>query len=393
MKEQLKILKLIYLEAPSLTKNLIYRYDNRLLYILRAIKLCLTGGYFTASQKESKKLYVSYRQLIEKEKHLYEYLSHIEISSVNELPLSIAKRLSILMIVIFSAPLFILIQNGGIILLTYVLYRRLAYVKRHKTFVYFAFLPEVLLTLRLFRLNNGILDYLELSNFFENEITIDGNCLTTVFEFNVQYLNRNSNLKFKKINHIVSNQCILEKAKQIQYKSQSICYYASGYYERIKVSSHDPNFLKLAEKQERKIIRILSDICEENSWHLVIAPHYTRNVENITNAKNYYYSILRKNKLDYTTVSENTEIATRYNLTVTYGSNAFFDSVFNGVKAVLVDGPEILSNQIGAPILSRFLLSSNDLRCSVIKSLLFQNNISFYEEKLFPVIKDSMCIK
>ena len=354
--------------------------DNEYAYfkILRAYKYCILGGY----RAHKSQTYVSLRQLRIEKKALMKAVPDIAFDTLEGLGFSVFSRVKLFCFLLLLTPVGLVSRKLSSCLLSLVFYHRLTDDGAAKTFIYFGFLDEVNLCLRLCKKNNHPIGYFELANFFDNTLYITTTKLTVIYDLAKDYLLTSDKITADSIQFQIPAHVILQRAQKNQTSNKIVGFFASGYYARLRHQTHDNDFLTSSERMEAEIISELAAAADSQGWQLLICPHYTRGVEDRAQALNYYGALLHNRPDIDTLVAQTTIDPQEVNLTVTYGSNVFFDAYGLGKKAMLLEGPDVFQPFLQSKYVKPFVIDRKAVQDRAILDILHETDAQFFQARL-----------
>ena len=360
---------------------LLYHDSRSAIYVsLQALSYCLRGGY-TPDQFESGG-YVSFRQLEREKINLFKTDLNFQFSRIESLFFPFSKRLSLLCFVVIISFFSVFSARASYSLLSLVMYIRLTHDRREKIFTYFGFLEEVKNCLWLCQRNTESIDYYELANFYDDSMVLAARRLIVTYDLGANYLEKSEKVTVDRIVYQRPSSSILLRAENVSHNSKKVAFFASGYYSRQRHQTHDRDFLSTAERLEASVITSLARASEVEGWHLVICPHYARNVENYNEALEYYATLLGSNFDIDAMLSTTSRSPYEFNLSTTFGSNVFFDAFGQGLKAVIVEGPDVFQQFLNSSKMKEFSVSKDMIEAKWVESVLAESNYSFLAKRL-----------
>jgi hypothetical protein len=186
--------------------------------------------------------------------------------------------------------------------------------------------------------------------------------------------------------------CSYEDLENIFIKSNTLAmqklvvYFCSGANQRMKIGSiYNSSYLNQLWMTEILNIELLSHFAKNNLDHqVVIMPHYARSIETEISAFADYENLICSENMRVGKIKDINEIKHDANLSLSIKSNTFWDSLYSGKKAMLLN-PFPLDNFLESLPMNRFILCSKiddveQVAGEILKNLQL-TNLKFFKSK------------
>lgn len=361
-----------------------YNTDSSLKYLFRSIRHIFIGSLYV-DKIFDRELFISLRYL-RNEKHITKNIKKIKFYDLNQLGIQNKERLNLifkLIVILYKGLVKNKIKSSLVLFLALVFFEKLKKCNNEVTFIYYSELPEVFMLSKIAIDSQIKFNYLELSGYITESASIFCYRYTSIMNIVSNFARDIEYIKSEKYSSIYTLNDIKKNLSETHnYKDQKkIFYYTSGYYSRLKANSHSHEFLKENEKVERKILTKLAELSNKLDIELIVMPHYSRNVENIEDAIEYYNSFL----IEFKKVIINTNNEFKFkngDLSITYGSNVFFDNLFLGRKSIVIEGIKANYEFLTYSSINPFYYKISNFNTEKLSSLLDLSPKNFYEEKV-----------
>ena len=362
-----------------------YKNGFSYIYLLRALKHIFSGTNLISNVSE-RKINVSLKYL-NYETHLSKNFGDLRFHHLESFKIRNNRRIFLILVffkIFFYGFFTFKIKSSLIFFLSLCFFEKLNDYKKTINFIYYSELPEIYgLSLLMNNSTTGF-NYLELANFLTRGSAIQCNKFITLFDFIADYAKDCDFIKASKYEHIISTQDIKNKSQSFSCvdRKSKVFYYTSGYYSRLIIGSHAKQFLIDNMNREYTAIERLSYLTNKLNTELILMPHYARNVESVERANEYYSIFLDKYKNVKLSQDSSKYIQNDYDLSVTYGSNVFFDQLYLGRKSIIIDGVPKLADILQYEKIKPFFYESDKISENEFRDLILQSPLEFFNHKI-----------
>ena len=204
---------------------------------------------------------------------------------------------------------------------------------------YYSFVPEVFISSYLTSIDETInsVFYMHM-RFIDPSSSIVCNQLVNENEISHSYCIKNKDIYVAQDYTYEIKKHHIFPSSSFQKNVPTLGFYSSGMNARKSSNYFKTDKINQWINIEEKVLELLTIfVSNHNDYDLTIFPHYTRGVESIASAKNYYQKFMDNPNIKLHMHSNNKNDYKKINLGVTVESNVFWDRMHIGHKTILVD--------------------------------------------------------
>ena len=241
----------------------------------------------------------------------------------------------------------------------------------------YSFTLEITALLNILRHKGIVVELLETVNFVEILNYVNCSHITHNSYIQSAYAAKLNN-SYGKINH----RHIIEfkDIKRLFINPLPICqnriivYYCSGANQRKRIGSpYEDEYLERLWQAELLNLKLLGEFSINcSNCQVILLPHYARLIESEDSAQSDYNNIVLNTNINICKYNAIQKIKSEANLSLSIKSNTFWDALYSGHKAMLMN-PFPIDDFLESPLMRKFIFSPKISEIQLVTSVILTN--------------------